>query len=89
MKNFGFNSKKWVDGRIYDPDNGKTYKCKMTLKEGGILHVRGYIGISALGRTTIWTRPETFVEQQGEPLSFACPCEDGSAESSEQASTTE
>jgi uncharacterized protein (DUF2147 family) len=84
MKDFEFNGKQWVDGRIYDPDNGKTYKCKMTLKEGGILHVRGYVGISALGRTTVWTRPEVFVEQQGEPLSFACPCEDETGESSTQ-----
>jgi uncharacterized protein (DUF2147 family) len=90
MKNFKFNGKQWVNGRIYDPDNGKTYKCKMTLKEEGILHVRGYIGISALGRTTTWTRPEVFVEQQGEPLSFACPCEDETGESStQQESTTE
>ncbi len=44
-------------GRIYDPENGKTYKCKMSLEKAGKeLHVRGYIGISVLGRTTVWTR---------------------------------
>jgi uncharacterized protein (DUF2147 family) len=47
----------WGDGTIYDPDNGKTYKCKATLGEDGNLHVRGYIGFSLLGRTTVWTRP--------------------------------
>jgi uncharacterized protein (DUF2147 family) len=46
---------RWVDGKIYDPDNGKTYSCKTTL-EGDELKVRGYIGFSLLGRTTIWTR---------------------------------
>jgi uncharacterized protein (DUF2147 family) len=46
---------KWVDGKIYDPDNGKTYSCKMKLK-GNELKVRGFIGISLLGRTTVWTR---------------------------------
>lgn len=45
----------WEDGEIYDPENGKTYSCKMTL-EGNKLKVRGYIGISLLGRTEVWTR---------------------------------
>ena len=39
-------------GRIYDPKSGKTYKSKATLSaDGKTLKVRGYIGISALGRT--------------------------------------
>lgn len=46
---------KWTDGTIYDPNNGKTYRCKMKLK-GKQLKVRGYIGVSLLGRTTVWTR---------------------------------
>ncbi len=46
---------KWVGGKIYDPDNGKTYSCKMNLK-GDTLKVRGYIGFSLIGRTTVWTR---------------------------------
>lgn len=44
----------WEDGRIYAADDGKTYKCKITL-EGNKLNVRGYVGISAFGRTTVWT----------------------------------
>lgn len=47
---------KYKGGAIYDPENGKTYKCKMELKEDGTLHVRGFIGVSLLGRTTTWTR---------------------------------
>ncbi len=46
---------KWVDGQIYDPDNGKTYSCKLRLEEGK-LFIRGYVGISWFGRTTVWTR---------------------------------
>jgi len=45
----------WKGGKIYDPDNGKTYKCKLTLQEDGSLGVRGYIGFSLLGRTSTWT----------------------------------
>jgi uncharacterized protein (DUF2147 family) len=48
---------RWVDGKIYDPDNGKTYSFKLTL-EGDQLKVRGYIGLSLIGRTTVWKRKE-------------------------------
>jgi len=47
---------KWADGTIYDPDNGKTYKCKMNLNDDGTLKVRGFIGVSLIGRTQVWTR---------------------------------
>ena len=48
----------WHKGTIYDPDNGKTYKSKLRLSEEGVLKVRGYIGFSFIGRTSIWTRVE-------------------------------
>jgi uncharacterized protein (DUF2147 family) len=47
----------WEDGHIYDPEEGKTYSCNLALKDNGTtLHVRGYIGISLIGRTDVWTR---------------------------------
>jgi uncharacterized protein (DUF2147 family) len=59
MWNFTYAGKNlWEDGKIYDPKNGKTYSCKMTLANKNQLEVRGYIGISLLGRTTTWTRVE-------------------------------
>ncbi|HJP62034.1 MAG TPA: DUF2147 domain-containing protein [Mucilaginibacter sp.] len=45
----------YTDGTVYDPKNGKTYSCKMTL-DGNNLKIRGYIGISLFGRSEIWTR---------------------------------
>jgi uncharacterized protein (DUF2147 family) len=46
-------------GEILDPENGKTYKCKMKLDDSGNkLEVRGFIGISLFGRSQIWTREE-------------------------------
>jgi uncharacterized protein (DUF2147 family) len=49
----------WHKGTIYDPDNGKTYKCKIKYGDTKeVLKVRGFIGISMLGRTTYWTRVE-------------------------------
>jgi uncharacterized protein (DUF2147 family) len=47
---------KYEDGTIYDPANGKTYSCVMTLDSPDVLKVRGYIGFSLLGRTETWTR---------------------------------
>lgn len=59
---------KWENGTIYDPESGRTYKCVITYVaatepagEGGEgepakLNVRGYMGVPALGRTTVWTR---------------------------------
>ncbi len=46
-------------GKILDPENGKEYKCKMMLDENGNkLEVRGFIGISLLGRSQNWVREE-------------------------------
>jgi len=47
---------RWVDGKVYDPKNGKTYSGKMTLVSAQQLELRGFIGISLLGRTTSWTK---------------------------------
>jgi uncharacterized protein (DUF2147 family) len=47
---------KWGKGTIYDPDNGKTYSCKMQLKKENVLKVRGFIGVALIGRTQMWTR---------------------------------
>lgn len=48
----------WWNGTIYDPDNGSTYKCKITLQTIDHIFVRGYIGKEwmGLGRTTDWNR---------------------------------
>jgi len=47
----------WDGGKILDPNNGKTYKVKLTPKDNGQkLDVRGYIGMPLLGRTQTWIR---------------------------------
>jgi uncharacterized protein (DUF2147 family) len=46
-------------GHILDPDNGKVYKCKIKLDStGNKLEVRGFIGVSLIGRSQIWVREE-------------------------------
>lgn len=47
----------WGGGEILDPDNGKTYRVRLRLAEGGHrLEVRGYLGIALFGRTQTWVR---------------------------------
>ncbi|MGK4567675.1 DUF2147 domain-containing protein [Flavobacterium sp. 3HN19-14] len=43
-------------GKILDPKSGKLYKCYITLENDDKLKVRGYIGISLIGRTQYWHR---------------------------------
>lgn len=58
LTDFEFDDGQWEDGEIYDPKSGKTYSCVIKLQKDGSLHVRGYIGISLLGRTAHWTKAE-------------------------------
>lgn len=51
------NPSEWANGEILDPKNGKTYHCKLELKEyGQKLSVRGYIGLPLFGRSQTWVR---------------------------------
>lgn len=45
----------WSYGKIMDPKKASTYKCSIWL-EGDILKVRGYLGVSLIGRTQEWYR---------------------------------
>ena len=49
-------SGKWGNGTIYDPKSGNTYSCNMELEGMDTLKVRGYIGVSLIGRTETWKR---------------------------------
>jgi uncharacterized protein (DUF2147 family) len=56
LKDFVFDGEKWTDGSIYDPKSGKTYSCNITLKKDGNLNIRGYIGLSIIGRSEVWKK---------------------------------
>lgn len=56
LKHFKYDDGEWSGGRIYDPQNGKEYKSYIKLKDPQTLSLRGYIGISLLGRTEVWKR---------------------------------
>ena len=53
------DGEKYDGGQILDPENGSVYKCTMHTEEGGQkLVVRGYIGISVIGRSQTWLRQQ-------------------------------
>lgn len=56
LRDLAYDSGEWSGGTIYDPETGKTYSSEMTLGEPNKLSIRGYIGISLIGRTSVWTR---------------------------------
>lgn len=53
------NEDEYINGKIIDPSSGETYKSKMKIsKSNRRLNVRGYIGVSQLGRSQTWIRME-------------------------------
>jgi uncharacterized protein (DUF2147 family) len=57
LKDFEYTGKKtWENGTIYDPENGSTYSCTIKLTDKNTIDVRGYIGVSMIGRTDTWKR---------------------------------
>ena len=56
LRNFHAVGDDWVDGTAVDPENGKEYKGKIWAVGNDKLSMRGFIGISLLGRTENWVR---------------------------------
>ena len=56
IRNMKPDGSEYDSGDLLDPDNGSVYRCKMHVEGGTRLVVRGYLGISLLGRTQIWQR---------------------------------
>jgi uncharacterized protein (DUF2147 family) len=50
-----WTGKDYTGGKIYDPPSGKTYNCKAWV-EGDKLYLRGFMGVSLMGKTVAWHR---------------------------------
>jgi uncharacterized protein (DUF2147 family) len=59
MKGYKQDGDAWEGGTILDPRSGNVYSSELRVGEGGRkLFVRGYIGLSMLGRTRVWVRAD-------------------------------
>ncbi|OGX86874.1 DUF2147 domain-containing protein [Hymenobacter glacialis] len=57
MQGFEYDEdNKWDDGKIYDPESGKSYSCYMKMENANTMEVKGYIGFSLIGKSQTWTR---------------------------------
>ena len=60
LRDFKFiKQNSWKEGNIYDPKTGNDYSCKITMIDNNTIEVRGYMGISIIGRTDTWKRQNT------------------------------
>ena len=50
------SGRKWINGRVYNSDNGRTYNCLVRLLSSDRLQLHGFIGISLIGGNTVWSR---------------------------------
>jgi len=53
LTGLAWDGKEYTGGKIYDPPSGKTYSCKAWV-EGDKLHLRGFMGVSLMGKTVLW-----------------------------------
>ncbi|CEN45874.1 conserved hypothetical protein [Capnocytophaga canimorsus] len=58
LKKLKYHKGEWKNGEIYDPQSGKTYHCKAKIKNNQLI-LRGFVGVSLLGKNTTWTRVES------------------------------
>ncbi len=56
LKGLKKDGNEYSGGDILDPNKGKLYSCTIKLDGNDKLNVRGYMGISLLGRTQVWHR---------------------------------
>lgn len=56
LRDFRFEDGEWTGGRIYNPSDGNEYKAYIKMNNKDEIAVRGYVGISLIGKTDTWTR---------------------------------
>ncbi|MDR1876271.1 MAG: DUF2147 domain-containing protein [Flavobacteriaceae bacterium] len=56
LRGMKLDGKELTDGVILDPSKGKEYKCTISFENADKLKVRGYVGISLIGRNQYWER---------------------------------
>lgn len=59
-ENFQSSGDTWRGGSLYDPDTGNTYRATLRIIDENHIAVRGFVGLSLLGRSQTWTRFDYF-----------------------------
>lgn len=62
LSDYVFRRGRWR-GRVYDPGSGSVYRSHMRVDDDGNLRLRGYVGISLLGRTEVFVPAATCSER--------------------------
>ena len=50
------DQKEWNSGKIYNSREGDTYSLFAKIQKSNTLNLRGFIGFSLFGKTTVWKR---------------------------------
>ena len=59
LKHFEYDEDgEYTDGEVYDPKRGRTVDGELTMHGNDKLEVRGYLGLSFIGKSVYWTRSE-------------------------------
>lgn len=58
LKGFEKDGSNWKNGEIYDPKSGKTYSSTIKWAGSNQLNIRGFIGVSLIGKTTKFTKAD-------------------------------
>mgnify|MGYP005983692207 CR=1 FL=1 len=56
LRGMTVDGKELSGGKILDPSKGKEYKCTISFENKDKLKVRGYVGVSLIGRNQYWER---------------------------------
>ncbi len=56
MWHLKYDDGEYVDGYVYNPEDGGTYRMKAEVLSPESLKIRGYLGISLFGQSKTWSR---------------------------------
>lgn len=73
LSGFRWDGQRWVDGHVYDPVTGNTYRATLYLEAPDRLRLRGYVGIPLFGRTEVWERVDAVPQGTGAALNPQAP----------------
>jgi uncharacterized protein (DUF2147 family) len=58
LKDLRYDGEAWNGGKVYDPERGREFDCKIWLEDNKTLKLRGYVGVPMIGQTETWQRIE-------------------------------